>query len=123
LHRTPSDDLLNTMSLAAQWGRKRQSSQVTKMLPAASTSAVGSGVVGRPPPTSWKRVLPIVTALVHEAPPSFDRKAAIVGLRLSKGTTTVPSGCTSGWPPRPLSWPAVSIGVLHVSPPSVDVLI
>jgi hypothetical protein len=47
----------------------------------------------------------------------------IVPLRASNGTTTRPLGCTTGWPPRPLSRPSVSIGADHVSPPSVDVLI
>ena len=58
---------------------------------------------------------------LHEAPPLSEWKAVIVPFRLSKGTITRPFGCTSGWPPRPLSFPSVRIGVLQVSPPSVDV--
>src|SRR3954451_4132360 len=39
----------------------------------------------------------MLTARVHEAPPSLETNAAIFPLRLSNGTTTVPSGWTSGW--------------------------
>ena len=38
----------------------------------------------------------------------------------SYGTTTVPFGCTTGWPPMPLV-PGVFFAP-QVSPPSVDVL-
>ena len=56
----------------------------------------------------------------REAQRSVDLNAASLPLRLSNGTMTVPLGCTSGWPPRPLSLPAVDTGLLQVCPPSVD---
>ena len=95
----------------------------TYTLPAPSISAVGSGLVRSPPATPLKRTLLTVTPLAHDAPPSVDRNASILLFRLSNGTMTVPSGWTSGWPPSPLSFPAVGIGVLQVLPPSVEVLI
>ena len=39
----------------------------------------------------------------------------------SYGTTTVPFGCTTGWPPIPL--PPANFGAPQVRPPSVEVLI
>src|SRR5947208_8129566 len=122
-HLTPSVDVLNTMSLAEQLARKRQSSHATYTLPAPSISAVGSGLVRSPPATPRKRTLLTSIPLVHDCPPSVDRNASILLFRLSNGTMTVPLGWTSGWPPRPLSFPAVGIGVLQVLPPSVEVLI
>src|SRR5437868_6897322 len=122
LQVTPSDEALKTMSFDAQFLRKRQSSHATYTFPAPSISALGSGDVRSDPATSAKREAEIVTALDHVPPPSVDRNAASLPFRLSNGTTTVPFGCTSGWPPRPLSLPAVATGVLHVRPPSVDVL-
>src|SRR5437868_1354159 len=112
LQWTPSDDLLNTMSFAAQRLRKRQSSHATYTVPAPSTSALGSGLVRRLPATPWKRAAEMGTAFVHDAPPSFERNDEILPVVASKGTTTVPSGCTTGWPPRPLSRAAVWIGTL-----------
>src|SRR6266516_4798875 len=117
---TPSAEVEKTMSLAEQLARKRQSSHATYTLPAPSISAVGSGLVRSPPATPLKRVLLTATPLAHDAPPSVDRNASILLLRLSNGTMTVPLGWTSGWPPRPLSFPAVGIGVLQVWPPSVE---
>ena len=49
LQFTPSLDVLKTMSLAVHLGSKRQSSHATYALPAASISAVGNGLVLRPP--------------------------------------------------------------------------
>src|SRR3954471_15882268 len=117
----PSPELAKTMSLAGHFLRNRQSSHATKTLPSAAISAVGSGLVRRPPVLRWKRMCDTVTALFQDAPPLSEEKLEIVPLRLSNGTITVPLGCTTGWPPRPLSLPAVLIGVPHVSPPSVDV--
>src|SRR4051794_35571136 len=119
---TPSDDLLNTMSFDVQFLRKRQSSHATYTLPAPSISALGSGLVRRLPPTPAKRLADTVTARDQLAPPSVDLNAGCLMLRLSNGTITVPFGCTSGWPPIPLSLPAVGEGSLHVSPPSAEVL-
>src|SRR5207244_1770948 len=120
---TPSAEVENTMSLEEQLARKRQSSHATYTLPAPSISAVGSGLVRSPPATPLKRTLLTAMPLVHDCPPSVDRNASILLFRLSNGTMTVPSGWTSGWPPSPLSFPAVGIGVLQVRPPSVEVLI
>src|SRR5712691_3553741 len=120
---TPSDERENTMSLAEQCARKRQSSHATYTVPAPSISAVGSGLVRSPPATLWKRMLVTSTPLAHDWPPSVDRNASIFPFRLSNGTITVPSRWTTGWPPSPLSCPAVGIGVLQVCPPSVEVLI
>ena len=39
------------------------------------------------------------------------------------GTTTVPFGCTTGWPPMPVERLAVFTAALQVRPPSVEVLI
>src|ERR1044072_3295126 len=100
------------MSLAVQRGSKRQSSHATNTLPAASISALGSGLVRRSPELGWKLIRAICTALDHVAPPSVERNAAIVPLRLSNGTITVPSGCTTGCPPSPLALPAGETGVL-----------
>src|SRR5919109_3041017 len=122
LQLTPSAELLNTMSLAEQRGSKRQSSHATNTLPSASISALGSGLVRRPPEFGWKLIRAIGTCLDHVWPPSVDWKAAIVPLRLSNGTITVPSGCTTGCPPIPFAWPAGETGVLQVCPPSEDVL-
>src|SRR3954454_7490042 len=122
LQFTTSDEFANTMSFDVQFLRKRQSCHATYALPEPSISAVGSGLVRRPPPTAEERTAEIVTARDQDPPPSVERKAASLPLRLSNGTITVPFGCTSGWPPRPLSLPAVASGVPHVCPPSVEVL-
>src|SRR3954452_23901926 len=119
LQSTPLDEVLKTMSLAEHFSRKRQSCHATKTRPAPSISAVGSWLVRRPPATAWARTAETVRALDQEAPPSVERKAAVFPSRLSNGTITVPLGWTTGWPPRPLAWPAVSIGVVHAFPPFV----
>src|SRR3954468_7088488 len=103
---TPSDDVLNTMSFDVQFLRKRQSSHATYTLPAPSISATGSGLVLSGPAPPAKRAAEIVTALDHDAPPFVERNAASLPFRLSNGTITAPFGCTSGWAPRPLSFPA-----------------
>src|SRR3954453_10252014 len=121
LQLTPSLDVLNTMSLAEHLSRKRQSCHATNTRPAPSISAVGSGLVRRLPATAWSRTPEMFEAFDHEAPPSVERKGPILPESVSNGTTTVPFGWTSGWPPRPLSCPAVWIGALHVLPPSVEV--
>src|SRR4051812_28728602 len=123
LQLLPLVEVLKTMSLDEHFVRKRQSSHATYTRPAASISALGRGPVRRSPSTPWKRMLPTATPLVQDAPPVRDVNASIFPFRLSKGTTTAPSGCTTGCPPRPLSCPAVSMGALQVSPPSCDVAI
>src|SRR4051812_28056800 len=90
LQLMPSAELLSTMSFAAHLSSKRQSSHATYALPAASISALGSGLVRRPPEFAWKLILEIVDSRDQVAPPSVDRKAAMVPLRLSNGTITVP---------------------------------
>src|SRR4051812_29826954 len=122
LQFTPSEEFEKTMSLEVQFLRKLQSCQATYALPAPSISAVGRALVRSPPPTAAEWIAAIVTARDQEAPPSVERNDASLPFRLSNGTITVPFGCTSGWPPRPLSLPAVASGVLQVRPPSVDVL-
>src|SRR4051812_22054586 len=106
LHATPSLDVLSTMSFAVHPGSKRQSSHATNTRPAASTSAVGSGLVRRSPATEWKLIRETVLARDHVWPPSVDRNAAMLPVTVSNGTTTVPFGCTTGWPPSPLGLPA-----------------
>src|SRR5436305_1822845 len=108
------------MSFDVQFLRKLQSSQAPYTVAPPSISAVGSGLVRSEPATPAKRAAEIVTARDHEAPPLVDRNAPSLPFRLSNGTTTVPFGCTSGWPPRPLSLPSVWTGVRHVLPPSVE---
>src|SRR3954469_5513670 len=96
LQCSPSAELLKTMSLAVQLGSKRQSSQATYVVPVRSISALGSGLVRRSPATGWKLIFEIADWLDHVAPPSLELKAAMVPRRLSNGTTTVPSGRTTG---------------------------
>src|SRR5258705_527745 len=113
---------LRTMSFALHALRKRQSVHATKTVPPPSISAEGSGPSRRPPATlRWRTVAIVVTAL-QVAPPSVELNAPIaVSFALAVGTTTVPSGRTTGWPPiTPLLFVA---GADHVWPPSVDVLI
>src|SRR5437773_3524569 len=119
---TPSEDVLNTMSFEVHLARKRQSSHATYALPEASISAVGNGLVRRLPAAGWKAIWEMFASFVQLWPPSVERNAAIVPFRLSKGTITVPFGCTSGCPPIPCGWPAVPTGVDQVTPPSLDVL-
>src|SRR4051795_4177215 len=115
---TPSGELENTMSFEVQFLRKRQSCHAVYTLPAPSISAVGRGLVRSPPPTAADLMAEIVTAFDHDAPPSVERNAASLPFRLSNGTITVPPGCTSGCPPRPLSLPAVASGLLPVAAPA-----
>src|ERR1039458_2482281 len=70
----------------------------------------------------------MTTDAVQFSPPSFELNADIKAILLftttvSIGTTTVPFGCTSGWPPIPCAESAVGSGGPHVSPPSEEVLI
>jgi hypothetical protein len=94
-------DVLMTMSLEAQLERNRQSCQTTWAVPAPSISAEGSGLVRRPPATVWRLTLDTSTVARQEAPPSTDRNERTWDwLALFIGTSTVPLGRTSGWPPR-----------------------
>src|SRR4051812_50147879 len=107
------------MSFEVQFLRKRQSCHAVYTFPDPSISATGNGLVRRPPAFAEERLAEIVTARDHEAPPSVDRNAASLPLRLSNGTITVPLGCTSGCPPRPLSLPAVAGGFVPGLPTAV----
>lgn len=120
---TPSVDVVKTMSFDEQPRRNRQSCHATKTLPAASISAEGSGPVRSEPATVWCEIAVTVVVADQVAPPFVDRNAcSAVSLALSIGTTTVPFGWTSGWPPMPVALFAVARRVLHVSPPSVETL-
>src|SRR5438876_5339115 len=114
------------MSLEVQLGRKRQSCQATYAIPAASISAEGKTYLPprSPPATTWRRIG--VTCLIADqlAPPSVERNTSREFWLQPPaiGTTTVPFGWTTGWPPVALAVLAgVSTGP-HVSPPSVEVL-
>src|SRR5438128_8808311 len=100
VHTSPSVDVLMTRSFDLQPRRNRQSDHTTYTLPAASISAVGSGPLRKPPAVLWSRIRAIVIGPVHDAPPFVDLKARTAfSNALSIGITTVPSGCTTGWPP------------------------
>src|SRR5947207_2550128 len=98
-HLTPSVDVLNTMSLAEQLTRKRQSSHATYTFPEPSISAVGNGLVRRPPATVWNAIRETVAARLQLCPPLVERNAEIVPVVVSNGTITVPLPCTKGCPP------------------------
>ena len=70
----------------------------------------------------WSVTEATVTVEVHEAPPLVERQAMMaLTLAFAAGTITVPLGCTSGWPPRPVALlPVLSAGP-QVRPPSVEV--
>src|SRR5712692_9882424 len=105
------------MSLALQPVENRQSCQAVYTVPAPSISADGSGEVRRLPAFGCTLTCETFSDLSQLAPPFSEVKAAMVFCRLSKGTTTVPFGCTTGWPPRPWTVSAVASGVLQVRPP------
>src|SRR6476469_3833060 len=120
---SPSADWLKTMSLAEHLARNRQSSQATNTVPFASITALGSGLLRRPPATWWNLMLDTETPLVQDWPPSVEAKASILPFRLSNGTIPVPFGWATGCPPSPWWCPAVGIGTLQVAAPSLEVLI
>src|SRR5215203_4945320 len=113
-------DLLMTMSLAAQPERNRQSCHTTYTLPAASTSAEGSGLVRSPPATVWAWMVETSTEARQLAPPSMERRERIWPEELWNGTSTVPLGRTTGWPPRPLAASPVFSAGPQVTPPLVE---
>src|SRR4051794_19887311 len=121
LHVVPLVEVLITMSSRAPL-RKRESCQATYTVPALSTSAEGSGPLRSPPGTVWALTDAMVTGELQLPPPLVERKARIdVSVALAIGTTTVPLGCTTGWPPIPVALPDVLRAAPQVSPPSVDV--
>src|SRR5262245_53587331 len=120
----PFVDVLNTMSFSRHPRRKRQSDQATKTRPAPSISALGSGPERKPAASVCSRIVAMRTTLVHDAPPFVETKASTVDSKASSiGTTTVPLGCTTGWPPMTVSPAGVVMAGPQVMPPSVDVLI
>jgi hypothetical protein len=93
-------------------------------VPAASISAEGSGLVRSPPATVWRLTLDTSIAARQEAPPSTDRNERIWDwLALFIGTSTVPLGRTSGWPPRPVALSPLLRAGPQVSPPLLEVYI
>src|SRR3954470_18314723 len=107
------------MSFVLHDRRKRQSAHATYTVPAPSISADGSGPSRRLPATVWCRIVAIVVTALQLAPPLVELNAPMaVSFALAVGTTTVPSGRTTGWPPiTPLLLVA---GADHVCPPSLD---
>jgi hypothetical protein len=57
------------------------------------------------------------------APPSMERNERIWPEELWNGTSTVPLGRTTGWPPRPLAASPVFSAGPQVLPPLVDLRI
>src|SRR5262245_14166578 len=121
VHAMPSVEVDMTMSLELQPVRKLQSCQTTKTLPWPSTSAEGRGDVRRLPATPCSLTLAIATEACQVAPPSIERNERMLAPP-SYGTITLPFGCTTGCPPRPVSRPPVGVAGPQVRPPSVDVL-
>src|SRR5271165_232516 len=130
---TPSIDVLYTRSFVEQLAgivRKRQSSHTTQTVPAPSTAADGKGPLRIPPASLWTCMFEIVPGALQLSPPLLETKADMRVVKpvptptsVSIGTTTVPFGCTRGWPPIPWARFAVGVGGPQVSPPSTEVLI
>src|SRR2546421_12761404 len=98
----PLLELVKTMSFAFPALMKRESDQATKTLPAPSISAVGRAPLRMPPASVWWLMPVMVVTLPQLTPPLVDDKApTAVSLALSRGTTTVPLGWTTGCPPIP----------------------
>src|SRR3954470_12007615 len=111
-----------TMSLVLHDRRNRQSVHATYTVPLPSTSADGSGPSRRLPATAWCRIVAMVVVALHDAPPLVELNApTAVSLALSIGTTTVPLGRTTGWPP--ITPEPLEAAADQVWPPSVEVLI
>src|SRR5215469_14913670 len=119
LQWTPSDETIMTMSFSAQLLRKRQSCQATYTLPALSTAADGSDSVRKLPLTKCSSIDDATTVLLQLPPPFVEVKERTLPSKASSiGTTTVPFGRTTGWPPIPLAKSAVLRTGPHVAPPS-----
>src|SRR5579864_6073959 len=119
----PSPDVLITRSFAGQPERKLQSSQTTYVVPVASICAEGSDRVLRPPATVCALTAATCTSPPQLVPPLVEVNDWSALEFERNGTTTVPFGCTSGWPPSPPGVPAGANGADQVNPPSVEVLI
>jgi len=68
--------------------------------------------------TPWSVCCAIVYGPPKVFPPSVDTIDWIWPASAQNGTTSVPFGCASGWPPRPCAPETVT--VFQVCPPSVD---
>src|ERR1700735_1836405 len=117
----PSEEELTTMSFSAQFLRKRQSDHTTNTLPAPSMLAEGRLGFRIPPASKWLSMLAIRWLLPQLLPPFVELKTSMPPP--SKGTITVPFGCTSGSPPKPPAWSDEARPLLQVCPPSLDTLI
>ena len=72
----------------------------------------------------WRLTLDTSTVARQVAPPSIERNERIWDwLALSIGTSTVPLGRTTGWPPRPVALSPVLRAGPQVSPPLLEVCI
>src|SRR6202040_3381257 len=89
------------MSLLEQPERNRQSCQATYTVPAPSSCADGRSELRMPPPSACTRGVATGTLAFHDAPPLVEVNDRMGPASVRKGTTTVPLGCTSGWPARP----------------------
>src|SRR5579859_1729902 len=100
LQFTPSVEVLYTKSFVEQFARKRQSSHTTQIVPVPSIAAEGSGPLRIPPASRWVCTSAIVPGAIHVVPPSVELKVCMTFTIVDRiGTTTVPLGCTRGWPP------------------------
>src|SRR3954447_23546019 len=110
------------MSFALQARRKRQSAHATYTVPLPSISADGKGPSRRLPATVWWRIVAIVVTALQLAPPLVELNAPMaVSFAFAIGTTTVPFGRTTGWPP--ITPVLLVAGADQCRPPSVEVLI
>src|SRR4029077_10576866 len=117
----PSADELITMSFDGQPVRKRQSDHTTNTLPAPSIEAEGRLGLRIPPASPWLLMPAMAWLLPQLLPPSVELNTSMPPP--SKGTITVPFGCTTGSPPSPNAWSADAKPGPHVKPPSLDTLI
>src|SRR6266480_2362249 len=124
----PSLVVLKTISLYLQPGSNRQSDHATYTLPDLSISAEGRGTSARMPPCgTWRSAGETITVALQLLPPLVEMKDLILkgwvafNTKPRIGTTTLPLGRTTGCPPMPKSWLAVSFGGPQVSPPLWEV--
>src|SRR5262245_578414 len=88
----------------------------------------GNVIVRRPPAGVWLWIVETTTEWLHEAPASVDTNDVMERMGNlcvpipSTGTTTVPSGWTTGCPPKPFTLSRVGAGGLQVPPPSAEVV-
>src|SRR6185312_8841953 len=75
------------------------------------------------PATVWWLVVATKTLALQLLPPLVELKARIaLELAEENGTITVPFGCTTGCPPRPLGLPEGCLSGPQARPPLVEVL-